>query len=105
MLFHLPSLVQRERTRLFEKARRKPNLANVMHEPAEMCEVLIFFWKPKTMGYVTGIDCDGGGVTSRVAIARVKRCNERRRKAQVRSLETSIRDTEGFSVLTLFSVK
>jgi hypothetical protein len=43
MLFHLPSLVQRQRSGLFQKARGEPNLANVMHEPAEMREILVFF--------------------------------------------------------------
>jgi len=41
VLFHLPSLLQRKGTRLFEQAHGEPDLSDVVDETAKMYEVLL----------------------------------------------------------------
>ena len=91
MLFHLTSLFQRQRSRLFEKASGKTDLPNVMHEPAKMREILLVLRKPIRRGDVARVDGDGCRMSSRIAVAGIEGRDESRRKRQVRALETRVR--------------
>ena len=76
VLLHLPPLIQRQRSSLFEKAWGQADLADVMHQPAEMNELLLLFAKAHSLRDIAGIDGDGGRVTRCVSISGIERRHE-----------------------------
>jgi hypothetical protein len=68
-LLHLAPLIERESSRLFEQARRKSDLSNVMNETTKVCKLLISFGETQAARYVASVDRDSGGVARGVTIA------------------------------------
>src|SRR6059058_1754001 len=80
MCFHLPALLEGQRTRFLKKAGRQANLADVMHNPTYVGETLLLLAKTESCSNVSCVDSDSCRVSRRVAISSVERRNERRRE-------------------------
>ena len=60
VLLHDAALGECQRTRLLKKARRQPDLPDVMYETADVRELLLLFRQAQPPSNVTGVDGDGG---------------------------------------------
>ena len=56
VLFHLPSLIQRQRASLFEKAGWKPDLPNVVNQAAKMRHSLFRLGQAESLRDISRID-------------------------------------------------
>src|SRR2546427_8808522 len=86
MLFHLATFLKRERSRLLKESRGAPNLSNVVYQPAEMDERLVFFRKPHAGGYISGVDRNGCRMATGVALTRVQGSYQTSGERKVRTL-------------------
>ena len=59
VLFHPTSFLERQSTGLLKQSRRKPHLADVVDEPAQVSELLLLLRQPETNRDVTRVDRDG----------------------------------------------
>ena len=90
VLLHLPPLFERERSWLLEQAWRKPDLADVVDESAEIRMLLHLDRKTHPLRDVSRIDRNGGGVSGGVSIPRVQRRDQRGSELKVRTLKRLI---------------
>ena len=101
--FHLPALVECERTFLFKQTGGKANLANVVHHPRKVREVTGLRREPHTRRNIARVDRNGCRVAGGVPVPCVERRDERRRERKVRPLEADVycREVLGESTLLL----
>ncbi len=87
VLLHLPTLVERERTGLLEETGREPDLADVVHEPAQVRVLLHLSREPHARSDVAGVNGDCSGVAGRVLISSVEGRDERGSELEIGALE------------------
>src|SRR4051812_21187338 len=88
--FHEPPLLQCESPRLLEKPGRETDLADVVHEPAQVCELLLRVRQSHALSDVARVNSYGSRMAGGVSIAGVERGYERRRERQVRAFQTLV---------------
>ncbi len=76
VLLHLPAFLEGQRARLFEQARRQADLADVVHQTAEVDELLLLLRQSDALRDVSRVDRDRRRMTCRVLIAGIERRNE-----------------------------
>ena len=92
VLLHLPPLTERERARLLEESGRQPDLADVVHEPTLVRQLLLLLRQPEPLRDVPRVDRDGSRVAGRVPIPSIERCDKRSREGQVGPLQPDVRE-------------
>src|SRR5258708_26802695 len=80
---HLTPLVQRKSPGLFQQPGRETDLANVVHETAEVYKLLLFLRQTHPPGDVARVDRNGCRMTCRITISRIERRNESGRKREI----------------------
>src|SRR5262249_7418481 len=90
MRFHKTPLFERQGAGLLEETRGQTDLSDVVHESAEMYELLLSFGKTHALRNTSRIDGDGSRMTGRVPVSSVERCHKGRRKREIRSFESVI---------------
>ena len=83
MLFHLTALLKRESAFFFKESWSESNLSNVVDQTAQMCQLLLILRETHSGHDVARIDRDCCRVARGVAVARVERGDQGRRKRQV----------------------
>src|SRR5438067_2536281 len=71
VLFHLAALIKGERSGLLEKTRGEPDLPNIVHQAAEVSQLLIAVTETEACRNVPGVDRDRRGMTGSVLITRI----------------------------------
>src|SRR5579885_3264862 len=84
---HLPALFERQGARLLEETSRKPDLPDVVHEPADMRKLLLLLGQPHSGSDITCVHRDCARMTCGVSIPGVKSRDESRCEGEVSSLK------------------
>ena len=106
VLLHLTTLLKGERARLLQQPSRQPDLPDVVHEPAEMRELLFLAREPHPLRDVARIDRHRRRMSRRISVPRIKRRDQGGSERKVRTVRVAHSPSpKSLGSLTLLAVE